>query len=84
MNLNLLAFGMPGPMEMAVIGIVAVLLFGSRLPSIAKSVGQSLMSFKKGFREVEAEVEEMERVGHEAAEDFTAKTKEVEQEFKSA
>lgn len=40
-----------------IIAIVAVglLLFGSRLPSIARSVGKSITEFKKGVKDVQAE-----------------------------
>lgn len=50
-----------GPMEMVIIGGVAVMLFGGRLPKVARSVGQSIVEFKKGFLEVEAECEEIKR-----------------------
>lgn len=52
--------GMPGPTEMIVIGIIAVLLFGNRLPSVARSVGRSLLSVKAGMKDVERELEETE------------------------
>jgi sec-independent protein translocase protein TatA len=45
-----------GPLEMVVVGIVAVLLFGSRLPSVARSLGKSMTEFKKGMREFESEM----------------------------
>ena len=45
-----------GPMEMLIVGIVAVLLFGSRLPSVARSLGKSMTEFKKGMREFENEM----------------------------
>ncbi|MGL4514832.1 MAG: Sec-independent protein translocase subunit TatA/TatB [Lacipirellulaceae bacterium] len=32
---------------------VVLLLFGSRLPSVARSLGQSINEFKKGVREVD-------------------------------
>ena len=41
--------GMPGGMEWAVIGIVALLLFGNRLPGIARSLGQALTEFRSGL-----------------------------------
>jgi sec-independent protein translocase protein TatA len=45
-----------GPMEMLVVGIVAVLLFGNRLPEVARSLGRSMTEFKKGMQEFEKEV----------------------------
>lgn len=45
-----------GPMEMIIIGVIAVLLFGSRLPDVARSMGKSLVEFKKGMRGIEDEV----------------------------
>jgi len=46
----------PGPMEMLIIGIVAVLLFGKRLPEVGRSLGKSLVEFKKGLRGIEEEL----------------------------
>jgi len=43
-------FGL-GPQEFIVIGVIAVLLFGSRLPALARSVGRSITEFKKGINE---------------------------------
>jgi sec-independent protein translocase protein TatA len=50
-----------GTIEMIVIGAIAVMLFGGRLPKIARSVGQSIVEFKRGFLEVDAECREIER-----------------------
>jgi len=50
-----------GTTEMIIVGVVAVLLFGSRLPKVARSVGQSIVEFKRGFLEVEAECEDIKR-----------------------
>lgn len=45
-----LAFAsMPGGIEWVVIGLVALLLFGKRLPGVARSLGQSLNEFKSGL-----------------------------------
>lgn len=40
---------MPGGLEWVVIGLVALLLFGKRLPGIARSLGQALTEFKTGL-----------------------------------
>jgi len=45
--------GIPGGWEWIVILVVALLIFGKRLPDIARSVGKSLTEFKKGIREAQ-------------------------------
>jgi TatA/E family protein of Tat protein translocase len=49
----MLAFMMPGPIEMTIIGLIAVLLFGNRLPKAARSVGSMITEFKKGVKGIE-------------------------------
>lgn len=50
-DLCILAMWMPGPIEIVIILIIAVLIFGKRLPEIGRSVGKSLVEFKKGISE---------------------------------
>ena len=58
----LFAFGFsPGPMEMLIIGIIAVLLFGKRLPEVGRSLGKGLMEFKKGMQGIDDEIESTSR-----------------------
>lgn len=45
------AIGMPAGMEWLVILIIALLLFGSRLPSMMRGLGGSIKEFKKGMDE---------------------------------
>ncbi|MBR0193160.1 MAG: twin-arginine translocase TatA/TatE family subunit [Thermoguttaceae bacterium] len=49
-----------GTNELLILGVVALLLFGTRLPKIARSFGQSVTEFKKGIREAERESTEDE------------------------
>jgi sec-independent protein translocase protein TatA len=50
---------MPGPMELMIIGGIMLLLFGSRLPSVMRSLGQSITEFKKGVKEIGEPLEEV-------------------------
>jgi sec-independent protein translocase protein TatA len=44
-------FGL-GWSEMMIVGVIAVLLFGKRLPEVARSLGKGVVEFKKGLRDV--------------------------------
>jgi len=51
----------PGGMEMVVILLVLVLLFGAnKIPKLARSTGQAMGEFQKGRQQVEQELQEME------------------------
>ncbi len=55
MNTLPVAFAsMPGGLEWVVIGLIALLLFGKRLPGIARSLGQAMTEFKSGLAGVPA------------------------------
>ncbi len=51
-------FSMPGGWEWLIILIVALLIFGKRLPEVMKSLGRGIVEFKKGVKGVEDEVED--------------------------
>jgi len=42
-----------GPPEMIIVGIIALLLFGKRLPEVARSLGKGIVEFKKGMNGIE-------------------------------
>ncbi|WP_423744791.1 twin-arginine translocase TatA/TatE family subunit (plasmid) [Haladaptatus sp. SPP-AMP-3] len=58
----------PGGMELAVILLIAVLLFGAnKIPKLARSTGEAMGEFKKGREEVEQELQEMQSSGSSTA-----------------
>jgi sec-independent protein translocase protein TatA len=66
-----------GTTEMVVFGIIAVILFGGRLPSVARSLGKSIVEFKKGMSDLEQEVKSSvysEPAGHVAYSDHNEPT----------
>jgi sec-independent protein translocase protein TatA len=52
-----LAFGMPGMQELMIIGFIALLIFGNRLPSVMRSLGKSVTEFKKGVAGIEDDLD---------------------------
>ena len=53
----LVAFMGMGMQELMIIGVVAVLLFGKRLPEVAKSLGQSYSQFRKGLNDLHSSID---------------------------
>ncbi len=47
-----------GPLEMVVIGVIAVLLFGKKLPEVARSAGKSYQEFRKGIGDIQSNFKE--------------------------
>lgn len=56
-------FSMPGGWEWLIILIVALLIFGKRLPEVMKSLGRGIVEFKKGVKGVEEDVEDSSNKG---------------------
>ena len=46
------------PWHLLLIGIVAILLFGNRLPEVARSLGRSVNEFKRGLKDVKENFDE--------------------------
>ena len=49
-TMKMLAFGTPGLPELMIVGMVVLLLFGNRLPSVMRSLGVGITEFKKGIK----------------------------------
>lgn len=45
------------PMMMLILGAIAVMLFGERLPEVARSFGKQFMEVKNGMRGIQREIE---------------------------
>lgn len=43
--------------ELLIIGLIALLIFGKRLPEVARSLGKGMTEFKKGLRGIEDDAE---------------------------
>ena len=55
----LFAIGL-GPMELAILAVVVLLLFGNRLPSVMRSMGRGIVEFKKRVQGIEDDLEQPE------------------------
>ncbi len=62
-----------GPFELVVILVIVLLLFGRRVPEIAKALGKGVREFKRGISGLEEEIEK-------AGEEEGAKGKEKKEE----
>jgi sec-independent protein translocase protein TatA len=76
-----LAFINLGTWEIVGIVAVGILLFGSRLPSIARSLGKSVTEFKKGVKDMKEDLnapDEPKKIENSAREVKVEKVEEAE------
>jgi sec-independent protein translocase protein TatA len=45
-----------GPMELMVVAVVAVVLFGSKLPDVARNMGRSYHQFRQGLNDLKSSI----------------------------
>ncbi|NOZ38910.1 MAG: twin-arginine translocase TatA/TatE family subunit [Planctomycetes bacterium] len=55
-NYVLLAFWSPGPSEMIVLAVVALMLYGGNLPEVARSWGKTFAEFRRGLTGFQSEL----------------------------
>ena len=55
--MSILAMWSPGPVEIIVILVVVLLVFGKRLPSMGRSLGRGIVEFRKGLKGVKDDVD---------------------------
>jgi sec-independent protein translocase protein TatA len=48
--------GALSPLHLLIIGAIVLLIFGNRLPSVMRSLGQGVVEFKKGMQGIEDEM----------------------------
>lgn len=51
----MIGFLSPSMPEMMIIGVIALLLFGKRLPEVARSMGKGMREFKEGMAGIQNE-----------------------------
>lgn len=62
MDAQTMAMWTPGWLELVVIAGVGLLIFGRRLPDVARNIGKSIIEFKKGMREVKDDLDTQSRI----------------------
>ena len=66
MTSTVLLIWTPGLPELVLIFLIALLLFGKKLPDVARSLGKGISEFKKGVKDVEDDIEKPGQVSGES------------------
>ena len=78
-------FGSIGPLELVLIFVVALLVFGpKKLPEIGRSVGKALREFKKTSDELKGRIEEEIQASEikDIGKDIESEVKSIQEDFK--
>ena len=65
--LTLAAFGNLGMWEIVGLALLALLIFGKRLPEVGRSLGKGLVEFKKGLSGIEDDVKSAGQIPDQAS-----------------
>ena len=57
----LFGVGFPGHFELLILLALFLVLFGNRLPSVMRSLGRSIVEFKKGVQGIEDDIDQAGR-----------------------
>jgi len=66
-------FGMPGSMEIGILIVIGLLIFGRRLPEVGRNLGKSIVEFKKGIKGIGDDIDK-EAESHDTKEVDESKT----------
>lgn len=55
--MSTLGFILPGQWEWVIILVIGLLLFGRRLPEVGRSLGRSIVEFKRGVKGIQDEID---------------------------
>ena len=56
-NVIALITGLPNWSELLIVLVIGLLFFGKRLPDVARSLGKSVVEFKRGVRDIKEDVD---------------------------
>lgn len=47
----------PGPIELVIVAVIGLLIFGKRLPEVGRSIGRGIVEFKRGLTGIDEEID---------------------------